>query len=273
MIFSIPCSAIKNQSLPLSLRILGIQYIQEPVARQKGVPFYQWFYCLKGRGELHMNHQKFILTQGQCVFIYPQIPHSYRGLTPDWTLDFFGFSGPVCVELLKTMHLYESGVFHLSDASLFPMHIQRLYGLHERSVRNKAAEYSKECYSFLLDLSACIRRINPCAPAEDNLAIQKIISYMEEHYAQNISLQDLAAHVNLSREYICTLFRQEVHQTIMHYLTRIRISHARILLIQFPEKKMIEIAHMCGFESVSYFGKIFKKEMGITPDRFRQGQY
>ena len=51
----------------------------------------------------------------------------------------------------------------------------------------------------------------------------------------------------------------------MQYLTEIRIGHARHLLTLHPEKKVLEIGKMCGFESPSYFGKTFKKEVGITP--------
>lgn len=273
MIFSIPYIKTQNQPLPLSLRVLGIHYQQEPIRRQNGLPFFQWFYCIKGCGELIINNQKSIVIPGQGAFIYPQIPHSYHGLTPDWTIHFFGFSGPNCIELLKTLQMHESGVYHFSDQNTFPMHIQKLYNLHEQHVQNKTAEYSKECYSFLLDLSPCIRYIHTSALAQDNPFVQKIITYMEEHYAGSITLNDLAEHVQLSKEYMCTLFKQTMQQTIMHYLTTIRISHARIFLLQFPEKKIFEIARMCGFDSPSYFGKIFKKDMGITPDNYRQGKY
>lgn len=43
----------------------------------------------------------------------------------------------------------------------------------------------------------------------------------------------------------------------MQYLQTVRISRARIFLIQYPEKHVAEIAHMCGFESPSCFGKVF----------------
>ena len=99
--------------------------------------------------------------------------------------------------------------------------------------------------------------------------IQNIINYLEENYQGSVSLDDISCNVRLSKEYICALFKQAMHQTIMRYLIKIRISRARIYLLQYPEKRVLEIARMCGFESPSYFGKVFKNEVGVTPDQYR----
>lgn len=74
----------------------------------------------------------------------------------------------------------------------------------------------------------------------------------------------------LYRQNISGNMREVMQQTIMHYLLTIRISRAREFLIRFPDKKVLEIAKMCGFESPSYFGKKFKLETGMTPDTFRK---
>ena len=66
--------------------------------------------------------------------------------------------------------------------------------------------------------------------------------------------------------------QKEMGLTIMQYLTEIRIGHARHLLTLHPEKKVLEIGKMCGFESPSYFGKIFKKEVGMTPEKVSEKQ-
>jgi transcriptional regulator GlxA family with amidase domain len=93
---------------------------------------------------------------------------------------------------------------------------------------------------------------------------------MEENYHTLISLSDLGNRVNVTREHLCRVFKQEMGQTIIQYLQNLRISRARIFLLQYPEKRVVEIAQMCGFENPSYFGKIFKEEVGMTPDHFRK---
>ena len=255
--------------LPISLQILGINHRQEPINRPNGLSVFQWFYCVEGKGELIVNDRRSIINQGQGALIYPHVPHSYCGLSNDWTVHFFGFSGPNCAELLKTLRLLESGVYHFSNRDVFPDHIQKLYHVYERSIQNKQAEFAKECFSFLIDLSSCVHRINASVPAQENIAIQNIINYLEENYQSSVSLDDISHNVRLSKEYICTLFKQSMHQSIIRYLIKIRISRARIYLLQYPEKRVLEIARMCGFESPSYFGKVFKNEVGVTPDQYR----
>lgn len=273
MIYSFNYPGTLHQSLPVSPHLLGINYRQEPIQRTKGFPFYQWFYCVKGSGELIIDQQKSILNKGQGALIYPKVPHSYHGITSDWTVHFIGFSGPNCQELLKTLRMHESDVYHFSDETIFPKYIEKIFALQKEKGKSRYLELSKECYSFLLELSSCVHRINASIPAQENVPIRRLIDYMEEHYMEPISLDDLAGHIGLSKEYMCTLFKQSMHQTIMRYLFTIRISRARIYLIQYPEKKVLEIAQMCGFESPSYFGKVFKKEVGTTPENYRNRIY
>lgn len=270
MIYSLQYPRNKHHTLPLLLRLIGINHLQEPIQRPKGIPLHQWFYCAKGKGEIILNHQKSILNKGQCALIYAQEPHSYHALTSDWTVHFIGFGGSDSSGILNTLRMRESGIYHLSNKNIFLEHIQALDHLRERNIRNKRAEFSKECYSFLIDLSSCINRIDTAVPTQENEIVRDIINYLEENYSSAISLDDLAEHVQLSKEYMCTLFKRTMQQTIIHYLTGLRIAHARIFLREYPEKKVLEIARMCGFESPSYFGKIFKEIVGVTPENYRK---
>ncbi len=269
MIFQIHNSP-NHTPLPLKLELVGIDHRQEPIRRPGGMPFYQWFYCVKGQGEFIVNSQRSVISEGQGLLIYPQVPHIYQALAPDWTVHFFGFGGSICHELLSSLEMHETGVYHFSRPEVFARHIQKLHELRQQAISGKMREYSKECYAFLLDLSPCITRINPSSHVDANDLITELILYMEHHYDRDISLDELAQLVGLSREYMCSLFKKTMKQTIMHYLLTIRISRAREFLIRFPEKKILEIAKMCGFESPSYFGKKFKLETGMTPDAFRK---
>lgn len=260
----------KYNFLPLLPKLLGVNHLQEPVQRPHGFPVFQWFYCVKGQGEFIINGQRSIISKGQGLLIYPHISHSYKGLTSDWTVHLIGFGGNACTEILQTLHMLESGVYHFSNSDIFPTHIENLLYLSQRDITEKETELSKACYSMLLDLSPSIRQIHNTTATYENELVRKLIDYMEEKYACDISLNELTDYVNLSKEYMCNLFKHTMHQTIMQYLQTVRISRARIFLIQYPEKHVAEIAHMCGFESPSYFGKVFKKIAGCTPDNFRR---
>ena len=94
-----------TESLPVGLRLFGVSHLQPPVKRPDGVPYFQWFYCIKGQGELILNRQRFLIRPEQGFLICPNDPHSYQAVTADWTLHIFGFDGSLCGELLKTLQL------------------------------------------------------------------------------------------------------------------------------------------------------------------------
>lgn len=254
---------------PISLRMIGINHHQEPIKRTKGLPLYQWFYCVKGKGEFILHNQKYVLSAGEGALIYPNESHAYHSLTDNWTLHFVGFSGSMCAELLKQLRMPESNVYHFNNQDIFPMHMQNLEYLYQRTLMNYNMELSKEVYSFLLDLSTSISRITAFSTASENAIVQRIISYLENHYADAFSLTALADEMQLSKEYLCVIFKKEMRQTILQHLLSIRISHARIFLIQHPEKRSYEIGQMCGFDSPNYFIKVFRKFNNCTPEEYR----
>lgn len=259
-----------NQSFPLQLWMFGTNHLQEHVYRPQGVPYYQWFYCVKGKGELIINQQRSIISKGDGFLVQSETGHMYQGLTSDWTLHVIAFNGTLCPEILNALQMDGSGAYHFSDSSIFEKHIQNLLWLYEHRSHDQSLAYSKECYDFLLDISQCIAHTHELSHNQDHTVVLKIITYLEKNYMNPISLDTLASVVNLSKDYTCALFKSATGQTIIGCLTNIRIGHARQFLIQYPDRKILDIAKMCGFESPSYFGKKFKKELGLTPEQYRK---
>lgn len=257
-----------SQSLPLQIWLFGANHLQELIYRPQGVAYYQWFYCVKGQGELVIDHQRSIISKGEGFLIYPETGHMYQGLTKDWTLHVIAFNGTLCAEILNVLQMGTSGSYHFFDSHVFETHIQRLLSLYDNHA--PALSYSKECYDFLLDISQCITHTHELSYSQDNTLVLNILTYLEKHYMNPISLDTLASLVGLSKDYMCACFKEAAGQTIIGCLTSIRIGHARQYLIQYPERKVLDIAKMCGFESPSYFGKVFKKELGISPERYRK---
>ena len=100
---------------------------------------------------------------------------------------------------------------------------------------------------------------------------KEMILYLEDHYSEDISLDGLAAHFQRTPEYLCSIFKAATGETISHYLRRIRIHRAKVLLMERPDTGLREISEACGFHSVSYFGKVFREATGFTPQGYRLG--
>lgn len=97
--------------------------------------------------------------------------------------------------------------------------------------------------------------------------IESICTYINKHYASNISLDELAQYTNYSKYYICKLFRKKVGINITDYIADVRISQAKKLLLT-GNVKIGDIGEKVGFNNPSYFHKIFKKAVGVTPKEY-----
>lgn len=97
----------------------------------------------------------------------------------------------------------------------------------------------------------------------------KMAELISRRFQEPLSINEIAAHVNLHPNYAMTLFRQQSGMTLNSYLTRQRVAHAQRLLA-ITAMPILQIAEAAGFHSVSRFYEAFKEETGCTPRQFRQ---
>ena len=97
------------------------------------------------------------------------------------------------------------------------------------------------------------------------------VKYIKENYANNITLQQVAKQVEISPNYLSSLFKKELQLSFVDYINQVRIHNAKKLLLN-THLKSYEISQKVGFTDESYFSRIFKKIVGIRPNEFkRQG--
>jgi len=98
--------------------------------------------------------------------------------------------------------------------------------------------------------------------------ISRLIDYLKLHFAENITLSSAARYINMSESYLSTMFKKETGVSFVEYLTRLRIEKAAELLKTSDMPSYI-IAEKVGYENINYFGRSFKKVMGVSPSQFR----
>ena len=117
------------------------------------------------------------------------------------------------------------------------------------------------------------------APEEDmiplpknirNHLIKSAISYIREHFSENIGLSDVAKHTRSSENHISSLFKEESGMNFLSYLNAVRLNHAAGLLRK-TSMNITEVSLASGFPTPSYFSRMFRRYTGLTPSQYRDG--
>ncbi len=270
ILFTTPDQSIHY--LPFVLHGLGIDHNQEPIFRPEGMPLYQWIQCISGYGEFFINGERFTVKPGQGIFLYPNIGHHYHSISPqeDWIVHFICFSGDNLHTLLKETPFKTSGVYTLSEPNIITDKLKSIYNGAPLPPSFAAASHSSALYDVLLHLILHASTNDGASFSIQNQRIAPAISYIENHYKEPIFLDVLARQCDLSEEYLCSLFKKTTGMRIFEYIQQIRINHSKELLIGMPDLPTYTIGELCGFNSSSYFNKIFKKFEHISPGEFRK---
>ncbi|MFS0726537.1 response regulator [Paenibacillus sp. 1P07SE] len=94
------------------------------------------------------------------------------------------------------------------------------------------------------------------------------VRIMDRYYNADISLQSVAKEINVNPSYLSRIFKQEMGMNFVSYLIGIRINKAKLLL-EDKQWKVYEVAEKVGYHNYSYFSRIFKKVVGVSPEEYR----
>lgn len=167
---------------------------------------------------------------------------------------------------------------HRNRRSLTPNEQNRfLYFIHELSTMSQYGQDILDTSAFLkmmVFLNEIFSR-NELAPSKKISVSGKryeqfndILSYINQHLSEDLTIQTLANYFYLSPSYLCKIFKQEAGTTINKYITTQRISLAKSLLTE--GYSVTDVCSMCGFGDYSNFLKTFTKIVGITPKKYSQ---
>lgn len=161
-------------------------------------------------------------------------------------------------------------LYEISYVYKTPKH-DRNYNEKLREVSNKIADATQ--FTDLMQTVLHQFEFLYSSPAKNKLpsSIIACIDYIENHYMQEISLNDLADFVHLNPEYLSRYFKKQTGTNIINYLTSYRLGKAAILIKETNEK-IYEISLQVGFHNFAYFSKCFKDAYGCSPVEWRNQQ-
>jgi AraC-like DNA-binding protein len=197
---------------------------------------------------------------------------------------------------------YEKTVLHLQTGFLSPIlghtpELQAIAGLLEKSklgiafgekTRQQWGDFFKTIHQMphFAQFTAVLQLLNALAGAQDQTYLHRmapknkfnkkeqdrlseLYNFIDEHYQRKISLKEVADLCNLSSGAFCRYFRKMTKLSFTEFLNYYRINEAKRLLL--AGNNVSEACFACGFESLSYFNRSFKKITGQNPMAFRKG--
>ncbi len=116
------------------------------------------------------------------------------------------------------------------------------------------------------------KKVHQLTDQKNSYQLRRALNYISNRIYQKITLEEVASHLNLSSNYLCTLFSREMGISIHNYIQREKTAIACNLLMH-TDRPLSDIATYLGFQTQSNFSKVFRKWQGMTPTEYRCKEY
>lgn len=155
-----------------------------------------------------------------------------------------------------------------SDAGASPEKASQL--THDYFIMMQNVQNVEElCYKLTKVMNSLIDIVFSFNSTKNVDVMHKTIHFLRQNYREKITLDQVASMVHLSSSYFGKIFKKETGYNFNTYLNAIRIEKSKKLLL-YEDISLVSIAGMVGFEDQSYFTKVFKRTVGISPKQFRK---
>ncbi|GAA3407750.1 response regulator [Paenibacillus hodogayensis] len=142
--------------------------------------------------------------------------------------------------------------------------------LNYSELKERFENFESLC-SFLYDIFLYVKQLNSQSIQEGDILsyFTQMVKYIDHHYQNKLYLKDLSVQFFINQVYCCQLFKKHLGKTFSEYVTELRIKKACELL-KYTDLSIEEVATKVGYVDYYYFNKVFKKQSGITPSKFRK---
>ena len=273
-------------AFPVSVDVEQIQAYEQGTFLWHWHPEVELTWVMSGEMEYHVNDSQYRLREGEGLFGNSNALHSgYRHDDQD------------CTYLSVTFHprflygdegsiLYSKYVRFITEDSRWPsLKLERkvewqreiledLERIYELSLE-APEDYEIRMHILLMEIWMRLYRHFSSLPERERgserelMRLKDMISYIQEHYDQEIRLDDIADHVNICRNECCRFFKRHMKTTIFDYVLFLRIQKSLTLLR--AGESITRTANLVGFYSPAYYGQIFRRYMKCTPREYQKG--
>ena len=266
---------IKDKSKPLIVTSCGTYHLYTrpklPTWRPRGRLDFQLLYIAAGKAHFHFDGKEQIVTAGHMVLYRPKEPQKYEYYGEDQTEVYWvHFTGGNVTNILRSYGLTDDKrVFYCGSG----LDYQNLFRTMIHELQMCKENYAEMLEMYLRQIFIMLQRYFINASKTDNARvveeIDKATLYFNEHYSEDISIDEYAQNNHVSVSWFIRNFKHCTGSTPMQYILSKRIYNAEILL-QDSTYNITEISEIVGYENPLYFSRIFKKVKGLSPSEYRK---
>lgn len=258
------------------LYISTSQYEGDWQSIQHSHTFSELFYVVNGKGSFIANGTEFPIQDNDLVIVNPHIEHTEKS-NPASPLNY------IVLGVENLSFFFDDFPTQSSNNTIIANHVHK-YNIKNSNfyaylnimleeITEKQENYEDVCHNLLEVLLICLLRNEHITIVENTSVILKkecfqIKDYIDTHYYEDVSLDDLAKLTHLNKFYVAHAFTKNIGISPINYLLQKRIEEGKSLLIS-STLSVAEISSSLGFSSQSYFSQAFKKNVGISPREYR----
>ncbi len=256
----------------LHLQEVGSLQARQPhTSARSGLSSYLFFLVESGSGDLEYEGVQRPLHAGDCVFLDCRQPYRHHTGQNLWHLRWVHFYGPNMGAMYKKYQ--ERGgqpSFHTTQPEKYRSILLELYkaAASDTYVRDMVI-YGKLVELLTLLMEESWRPGTAHATRSKRQNLQQIKEYLDAHYTEKITLDDLAERFYINKFYLTRVFKEQFGQSVTNYLVQLRITQAKRLL-RFSDHSIESIAQDCGLSDANYFSRLFKRVEGMSPGEYRR---
>ncbi|MCI9486871.1 MAG: AraC family transcriptional regulator [Lachnospiraceae bacterium] len=225
-------------------------------------------YVLSGSGTYKARGKLFRLKAGDAFLICPDELICYKADTnTPWTYAWIGMQGIKIRGYLERTSLPENLVVHFGED-------EQLRRCHEkmseadRLAENRDLIMNSILYEYLFLLAYKFPGKKAVTAEKKSNHVENALKYIEDHYCDSITIQDIADHLGLNRSYLHRIFKAFTGTSIQNYLLDYRMRQACILL-KNTDLSVRMVAHSVSYIDSLYFSRLFHQKMGMSPSEYR----
>ena len=240
-------------------------------SKRSGLNSYLFFIVEAGSGSLTYAGRELPLKNGDCVFIDCTQPYSHTTGEHLWTLRWIHFYGPNMSAIYdKYLERGGSPRFTPLDPMQYLSLVDSIYSIADADIYLKDMKICEKLTGLLTLLMEDSWHPTTSIPSQKKKrSLQEVKEYLDSHYQDKITLDDLSKRFYIDKYYLTKLFKEQYGISIVNYLMQIRITNAKRLL-RFTDLSVEKVGRQCGFDDPNYFARAFGKVEGCSPTEYRK---